>query len=179
MLFVGTQDPFTYQHDGSRIPSKSEVLQYGNCIKGVDSIEVAVDIEDGDEEDFFKYDEHGNIVLEPGNEPEKRDEPVKFVSRVKYIKPRLRFRRNPLSDEPSLTDRFSHSSDFVEAGQVMVILSHRNIDNLAKYHILNMSSNLYFGGSLPKNGRNQFKYSDFKFSSTVKLVEVAAEHWVG
>ena len=52
-----------------------------------------------------------------------------------------------------------------------VIISHKNIDNIAKYHILNRISNLYFDGSLPKSAsnENQFKFSDFKFDKVVEL----------
>ena len=53
----------------------------------------------------------------------------------------------------------------------MVILSHKNLDNIAKYHVLNRKSSLYFDGSLPKNGKNEFKYSDFKSTITKELVE--------
>ena len=49
------------------------------------------------------------------------------------------------------------------------MISHRNLDNIAKYHILNRSSNLYFYGSLPKNGKNQFKFSDFKYDFALRL----------
>lgn len=48
-------------------------------------------------------------------------------------------------------------------------MSHKNLDNIAKYHILNTSSNLYYNGSLPKDGTERFKYADFKFSKTVHL----------
>ena len=57
------------------------------------------------------------------------------------------------------------------------MLSHRNLDNIAKYHILNTSSNLYFNGSLPKDGQNHFKYSDFKFDKTSKLISRANYVW--
>lgn len=59
------------------------------------------------------------------------------------------------------------------------MLSHRNMDNIAKYHILNKSSNLYYNGTLPKNGKNQLKYSDFKFDQTVRLeYDTTASKWV-
>lgn len=61
------------------------------------------------------------------------------------------------------------STTSISAGQVKVVISHKNLDNIAKYHILNRSSNLYFYGSLPKNGKNQFKFSDFKYDRVLKL----------
>lgn len=62
-------------------------------------------------------------------------------------------------------------SEKIPYGEVTIILSHKNLDNIAKYHILNRSSNLYFQGSLPKNNKNEFKFSDFKFSRSVDLVQ--------
>ena len=73
-------------------------------------------------------------------------------------------------------DRLHNEQKTIPAGSIRVILSHKNMDNLAKYHILNTSSNLYFNGSLPKDGTGRFKYSDFKFSKTVHL-EQTADGW--
>lgn len=90
----------------------------------------------------------------------------------KFIRPIVKFRKHlrPLdAKNPSLVDRLHNEQKTIPAGSIRVILSHKNMDNLAKYHILNTSSNLYFNGSLPKNGLNQFKHSDFKFSKTVHL----------
>lgn len=50
----------------------------------------------------------------------------------------------------------------------MVVFSHKNLDNIAKYHILNRQGNLYYDGSLPKNWENQYKYSDFKFETGIR-----------
>lgn len=63
------------------------------------------------------------------------------------------------------------STTSISAGQVKVVISHKNLDNIAKYHILNRSSNLYFDGSLPKdeNHKDQFKFSDFKYDKVLKL----------
>ena len=59
----------------------------------------------------------------------------------------------------------------IPAGEVTVMFSHKNLDNIAKYHILNASSDLYYGGNLAKTAEhgNQFKYSDFKFGRMVSL----------
>ena len=92
----------------------------------------------------------------------------------KFLKPTMSLIRYARTgDNLSLIDRIQNETMKVDAGQITVILSHKNLDNLAKYHILNRSSSLYFDGSLPKdeNHKNQYKYSDFKFSKTVKLVQ--------
>ena len=68
-----------------------------------------------------------------------------------------------------MVDRLHNEQKTIPSGSIRVILSHKNMDNLAKYHILNTSSNLYFNGSLPKNGLNQFKYSDFKSDTTLHI----------
>ena len=62
-----------------------------------------------------------------------------------------------------LIDRIHNETNVIEEGQITIVLSHRNLDNIAKYHILNTSSNLYYNGSLPKDGTERFKFSDFKF----------------
>lgn len=64
VIFTGTQNPFSYDNDGNRIYSKAEELQYGNCIKGVDSIELKIEIESVTDEFQFQYDKKGNIVAE-------------------------------------------------------------------------------------------------------------------
>ena len=66
-------------------------------------------------------------------------------------------------------DRIHNEANVVEEGQMTIVLSHRNMDNIAKYHILNRISNLYFDGSLPKNEEreNHFKFSDFKIDRAV------------
>jgi hypothetical protein len=65
----------------------------------------------------------------------------------------------------------------IPAGEVLVTITHKNMDNIAKYHILNRSSNLYYCGSLPKNGSNQLKFSDFKFDLSVELEQTEAGGW--
>jgi len=62
---------------------------------------------------------------------------------------------------------------------VTVMFSHKNLDNIAKYHIMNWSSNLYFNGTLPKDPdhKNQFQYSDFKSDLTVRLDETSENVW--
>lgn len=175
VVFTGTQNPFAYDKEGNRIYSKEELLQYGNGIKGVDDIYVGFDIRTEDGEEPIR-DKQGNIVSEEEVVAGRivvnvHTRPVQH----KFIRPIVKFRKTlrPLdSKNPSLVDRLHNEQSTIPAGSIRVILSHRNMDNLAKYHILNTSSNLYFNGSLPKNGLNQFKYSDFKADKTVHLEEV-------
>ena len=61
-MLTGTQNPFNYDANGERIYSKSEELQYGNSIRGVDEIYLKIDIVTEPGNDFM-YDEHGNPVL--------------------------------------------------------------------------------------------------------------------
>lgn len=80
---------------------------------------------------------------------------------MKTLTPVVRFTKfRPSVPSPSLTDRISGGTDVVPAGEVMVILSRKNVDNIAKYHILNRSSNLYFYGSLPDD-KNDLKHEEF------------------
>ena len=68
-MFVGTPNPFSYDKDGRRIYSKAEELQYGNCVPGVDELELRIDIISdiditGDETSpVLKRDAQGNVVL--------------------------------------------------------------------------------------------------------------------
>ena len=62
----------------------------------------------------------------------------------------------------------------------MVVLSHKNVDNIAKYHILSRMGNLYFYGSLPKNPdhRNTVQYSDFKVDKSIRLKKYSdSDEW--
>lgn len=88
----------------------------------------------------------------------------------KFLRPYVKFVKKD-RNSTELIDRIHNDTHEIEEGQFTIVLSHKNLDNIAKYHILNTSSNLYFNGSLPKTGEGQFKYSDFKFSQTVHLVE--------
>ena len=74
-----------------------------------------------------------------------------------------------VSENGDLTDRISSECHVIPEGSVMVVFSHKNLDNIAKYHILNRISDLYFDGSLPKNGKNQYKFSDFKYETARKM----------
>ena len=140
VLFTGTQNPFNYDETGQKIHSIQEEMQYGNSIKGVDGLFVKVDV---------KRTQDGRVILVPT---------AKFV-------------KNKREDNGSMSliDMVQRDATKIGAGQVTIIFSYKNPDNIAKYHILNRRSSLYFNGSLPKNGKNQYKFSDFKFSTTVKI----------
>ena len=86
----------------------------------------------------------------------------------KFLRPYVKFIKET-RNSTDLIDRIHNETNVIEEGQITIVLSHRNLDNIAKYHILNTSSNLYYNGSLPKNGENQLKFSDFKFSRTLTL----------
>lgn len=180
VVFTGTQSPFRYDADGNKIYNKAETLQYGNGILGLDGIKLKIMIESEESTEPLR-DVHGNIVAD--EEIQVKDGVKKIVvvphtRKVtrKYLRPYVKFIRNERTPEEGgrleLIDRLHNETHEVSDGQITIVLSHKNLDNIAKYHILNTSSNLYFNGSLPKNGENQFKYSDFKFSKTVHLEEV-------
>lgn len=166
VVFTGTPDPFNYDTDGRRIYSKPEELQYGNSVCGVGSIELKVEIVSKKGE-VFARDEKGNLALDENGLP------VKKTILRKWLKPTVRFKKY-VSDpkkKKTLVDMIQESTKDIQQGQVTVMFSHKNFDNIAKYHILNRTSNLYFDGSLTKNKKNQFKYSDFKFERTVHVEE--------
>lgn len=171
VVFVGTQNPFSYDKDGRRTYSKAEELQYGNCIPGVDGLELKIDILSdiditGDETSpVLKRDAQGNVILaKPEEVVEVVDETGKVINRKikvtpdygyetrKWVKPTLRLiKSEKRSDDNSLVYLAGFETQVVKPGEIIVVLSHKNPDNIAKYHILNKSSNLYFQGSLPKN----------------------------
>lgn len=179
VVFAGTPNPFNYDAEGNKIYSKAETLQYGNGIVGVDGLQLKIDIV-SEEWDEPKRDIHGNIIstekVEKGDDGVSRI--VVYTEHVqvtkKFLRPYVKFikyirRSQGDIDDLSLVDRVHNNTNSIEEGQITIVLSHKNLDNIAKYHILNTSSNLYFNGSLPKTGEGQFKYSDFKFSRTLTL----------
>lgn len=86
----------------------------------------------------------------------------------KFLLPTLKFKKF-ISQSSSLTDRISRECKSIPEGSVTIVFSHKNLDNIAKYHILNRISNLYFDGSLPKNWQNQYKFSDFKYETAIRM----------
>lgn len=173
-MFVGTPNPFNYDNDGERIYSQAEELQYGNSVKGVDEIWLKIDVVGEVDDNALSYDEHGNVAVD------ETGHPIHRTTTRKWLKPTVRFVKRGISSEtPTLTDRIQASENVVPAGEVTVMFSHKNLDNIAKYHILNASSDLYYGGNLPKNSEhgNQFKYSDFKFGQTLRLVSDGLDGW--
>lgn len=147
-------------------------MQYGNGIVGLDGIKLKIEIESKESEEPLR-DKKGNIVAleevqdQGGVKKIVVTPQMRRVTR-KFLKPKVKFIKTA-RDSTDLIDRIHNETNVVEEGQLTIVLSHRNMDNIAKYHILNTSSNLYYNGSLPKNGENQFKFSDFKFSKTVHL----------
>ena len=147
-------------------------MQYGNGIVGLDGLKLKIEIESQRDEEP-KRDAHGNIISHETVVKENGVSKIKVeTERVevtrKFLRPKVKFIKG-IRNSTDLIDRLHNETNVVEEGQLTIILSHRNMDNIAKYHILNTSSNLYYNGSLPKNGDNQFKYSDFKFDRTVHL----------
>ena len=141
LMIVGTQEPFNFNEDGSKNRSRSEELQYGNGICGVGSLDLKIDIDIQESLD-------GNSI-------------------TRIVRPSIRINRSPMGD--SLVEKVERSKSFIEPGSFTIIISHRNLDNIAKYHILNNKSSLYYNSSLPKS--DGFKYSDFIYSKTVELSE--------
>ena len=168
VVFAGTPNPFSYDADGEKIYSRQEELQYGNGVCGLDSLELKIDIVTGISTQYL-HNLQGNLALTSGNEPYFRELPFARPEYAKKIKPTLRFKKKIVAGTENLTQRVHGTTMTIQKGEVMVVISHKNMDNIAKYHIMNASSNLYFGGSLPKNGQQAFKYSDFKFDATVTL----------
>ena len=174
VIFTGTQNPFRYDNDGNKIYSRAETLQYGNGILGLDGIKlkVVVESEVGHEP---KRDVHGNVIST--EKVVKVDGVSKIVVQPetvevnrKFLRPYVKFVKSN-RNSTHLLDRLHNETNVIEEGQITVVLSHKNLDNIAKYHILNTSSNLYYNGSLSKDGTERFKYSDFKFKRTLALVE--------
>ena len=131
-------------------------MQYGNSICGVESMSIKIDIVTDVDGKLFTYDLHGNQNLGDDGFP------VLSNTIRKWLKPTVRMMKSTSID--TLVDRISKNTTVVPEGSFAVVLSHKNLDNIAKYHILNRSSNLYYDGSLPKNGENMYKFSDFKFN---------------
>lgn len=101
-------------------------------------------------------------------EPTTNHQAVKMV-KVRKLRPTIRFEKYIKTGQNlSLTDKINNATYIVPKGEVMVVLSHKNVDNLAKYHILSRYSNLFFYGSLPDN-ENQIQHEEFVTDRTVKL----------
>lgn len=150
VLLVGTPNPFDFDADGERKLTHAESLQRGNGVCGVSSIQVKVQVE----------------RVQEANGRTKA-----------MIHPMVRFvRQEAPSEGDGLATRISARSRTIPAGQVVVMLSHRDIDTLGKYHMLNRFSNLYLMGSLPDGG-NQFMGDDFVSSESLELEQVDGTHW--
>lgn len=122
----------------------------------MDSIWLKIDIESEQDDAALRYDEQGNVVISQGLvDGRLNDAPVTRSTIRKKLRPTLKFVKHVTSpDSNSLTDDISGSTSTIPEGSVMVVFSHKNLDNIARYHIMNNSSNLYFMGTLPKNGQN-------------------------
>lgn len=133
MVFTGTRNPFRYDEDGERILSKPEELQYGNGVKGVQSIELKIDVIDEGEQFILKRDDQGNaIIRELEKVVEVLDENGKVVNRkievtqdqserygriapVKKVVPTVRFTKFAGGTE-TLNDRINSSATSIAAG---------------------------------------------------------------
>jgi len=163
VVFTGTQNPFRYGADGSKIYSREEELQYGNGICGVESIELSVDMVVSIVrvprwiDDFTKD-------IDPETNQQRED--VRFV---RQLRPTVRFRKfNKQGSDLKLIDKINNMCNEIPAGEILVVFSHKNVDNLAKYHLLNRSSNLFFYGSLSSN-KNQIQHDGLVVDVSTKL----------
>ena len=154
VIITGTQNPFNCDENGNRTYSKPEELQYGNGVKGVDGFSVKVEVVSDPNYVSNVYDETGYLVVHQTNENDNNGNPYEEAETEKttrrFLKVSIKFTKNQRdgTDLP-LIERIQRDTKVIDQGQVTVILSHKNPDNIAKYHILNRSSNLYFKGSLP------------------------------
>ena len=121
VVFTGTQNPFNYDELGNAIHSRAQELQYGNSINGVEELYIKVDV----------VHSNSDICLKP------------TIRLVKAL------RDKEYSELESVYDKSQKLVNEVVSGSIKVIISHKNLDNMAKYHMLNRKSNLYFLGSLP------------------------------
>ena len=163
VVFTGTQNPFSYDENGEKIHSREEELQYGNGICGVDSMYISIDLVSKTVQvkqwiDDFKKD----------IEPSTNRQVVKMV-KIRQLKPTIKFvKYRNTGSNLSLIDKINNETCVIPKGEVMVILSHKNVDNLAKYHILSRSSNLFFYGSLPDNA-NQIQHDGFVTDRSIRV----------
>ena len=171
VVFTGTPNPFNYDNNGEKQYTRAEELQYGNGVAGLDEIQLKIDILSEIDEKALIVDEHGNVALGEDGRPKYR------LTTRKWLKPTVRFIKRPGTGEKTLTQRVHDHATYIPEGEITVMFSHKNLDNIARYHILSRFSNLYFMGSLPKNNQNWFKYSDFKFSKTLRLKQLDDTHW--
>ena len=145
VLFTGTQNPFNYDNDGERIFSIPEELQYGNSIKGIGELYIKVEQE---ERDATKY-----VISGHTKTGKNKWKTVSVKERL--IKPTLKIRKFQVDqsslEEPSLEDKVQLQVNKVDSGAITIIFSRKDPDDIARYHILNRFSSLYYNGSLPKS----------------------------
>lgn len=163
VVFTGTQNPFNYDENGEKIRSREEELQYGNGICGVDSMYINVEIVSKTIQiEQWKDDFEKDI------DPATNRQRVKMV-KVRQLKPTIKFvKYNKKGTDLSLADKINNQTCVIPKGEVMVVLSHKNVDNLAKYHILSRYSNLFYYGSLPDN-ENQIQHSGFLTDRSIHI----------
>lgn len=144
-IFAGTTNPFNYDKDGERVFSIQEELQYGNSICGVGQLHIKVEKIDKEVE---TWEVSGHTKTGKCTWRKKK------VSKS-FLKPTLKFTRFQVDesrlDEPSLEDKVQLQVTKVDSGLVTVVFSRKNPEDIAKYHILNRCSSLYYNGSLPKS----------------------------
>lgn len=136
-------------------------------------IELKIDIVENEQE-VGVWEDDFTVVYESDGKTRKK---IKY--KVKQLLPSVRFTKFH-SDGSSLSDAIQNSRSKIDAGQIVVVLSHKNVDNIAKYHILSRMGNLFFYGSLPKNSdhQNTVQYSDFKVDKSIRLKKYSdSDEW--
>lgn len=153
--------------------SLPEELQYGNGICGVSEIGLSVDVVDVVVNHVAMEDDFQPIYNEDGSR--------KTISKtVKAVKPTVRFKKFTMPENPSLSDVVQNNVSVIAPGEILVVFSRKNVDDIAKYHILSKSSNLFFYGSLPKSPAqhpNEIQYSDFKVDTSLRLEQTSETSW--
>ena len=78
-----------------------------------------------------------------------------IAAKERFLKPTLKIRKFQVDsgslEEPSLEDKVQLQVNKVDAGAITIIFSRKDPDDIARYHILNRFSSLYYNGSLPKS----------------------------
>ena len=101
VMFVGTPDPFHYDEKGERVYSRPEELQYGNSIRGVDGIQIAIDVIVNEQQRGLKFDANDQVISDGNGVPMMDDpEPPR-----RYIVPKVKFLKKRSANPTSLAER--------------------------------------------------------------------------
>ena len=98
---MGTPDPFHYDEKGERIYSRPEELQYGNSIRGVDGIQIAIDVITNEQQRGLKFDANDQVMRD-GNGVPMMDDPE--PSR-RYLVPKVKFLKKRSASPTTLVER--------------------------------------------------------------------------